>query len=52
MPMSKDNIDFILVRSRRKTIEIQIKRNGEVSVKAPIKCPIRTIEQFLTKKRK
>ena len=50
--MSKDNIDFILVRSRRKTIEIQIKRNGEVSVKAPIKCPIKTIEQFLTKKRK
>ena len=42
-------MNYKLTRSKRKTISIYIK-NGEVEVKAPLKCPQKDIDAFLTLK--
>lgn len=42
-------MQYTLVRSRRKTLSVRI-RDGEVTVKAPLKMPVREIEGFLAQK--
>jgi predicted metal-dependent hydrolase len=42
-------IPYRLVRSRRKTISIQVK-NGEVEVRAPLQAPLHTIEEWVLSK--
>ena len=44
-------IEYSFIRSRRKTIMIQI-RNGEVFVRAPINIPKRDIDSFVSSKEK
>ena len=40
-------IPYTLVRSRRKTISIVVKSNGEVEVRCPMRCSQREAEAFL-----
>lgn len=44
-------LTYRLIRSARKTVAIQITRQGEVIVRAPRQCPLSFIESFLTDKR-
>ena len=39
-----------LIYSNRKTIQLQINNRGELVVRAPNKCPIKTIERFISQK--
>lgn len=43
-------IEYRLVRSRRKTISLQITMEGEVLVRAPMRCAKRQIDQFVASK--
>ncbi len=43
-------MEYNLIRSRRKTLAIEITREGQLVVRAPIRCPQREIERFLTEK--
>ena len=42
-------MDFEVIRSRRRTMSLQIKRDGSVVVRAPLKMPIKTINEFVSK---
>ena len=42
--------DYQLIRTNRKSIAIQISRDGSVVVRAPLRCPVRKIEEFLRQK--
>lgn len=44
--------EFELIRSYRKTISVQVKRDGGFLVRAPYHCPICVIEEFLGQKKK
>ena len=41
---------YELIRSKRKTLAIEIKSDGRVIVRAPMRCPRRDIERFLLEK--
>ena len=41
---------YELIRSKRKTLAIEIKSDGRVLVRAPMRCPKRDIERFLLEK--
>ena len=41
---------YHLVRSKRKTLGIYIKPDGNVEVRAPLRCPLREIERFVQDK--
>lgn len=43
-------MDYILTRSRRKTLSIVVRADGTVEVKAPQRCSKERIEQFLAEK--
>ncbi len=43
-------MEYTLIRSRRKTLAIEITREGKLLVRAPLRCPLREIERFLTEK--
>lgn len=43
-------IEYQLIRSDRKTVAIQINRQGEVIVRAPRRCPRSYIDAFVTEK--
>lgn len=43
-------IEYQLVRSRRKTLAIQIDKDGQVIVRAPLACSRQVIETFLKEK--
>lgn len=44
-------MEYRLIRSRRKTLAIEISREAQVVVRAPLKLPRREIEGFLAEKR-
>lgn len=44
-------MDYRLIRSRRKTLSIEITRDGKVVVRAPLRLPQREIDRFLAQKR-
>lgn len=46
----REEISYQLIRSARKTIGIQIKRDGSVTVRAPLHCKQSVIEAFLVEK--
>lgn len=41
--------EYNLIRSNRKTISLQIDKNLQITIKAPIKMPVRDIEAFINK---
>ena len=43
-------MNYQLIRSKRKTVAIQIKQDGTIQIKAPNRLPLRYIEQFLREK--
>jgi predicted metal-dependent hydrolase len=43
-------IDFSLTYSRRKTLAIQVAPDGSVTIKAPVGCPMETIQAILQKR--
>ena len=43
-------IEYQLIRSSRKTVAIQVNRQGEVIVRAPRRCPKAYIDGFVTEK--
>ena len=43
-------MEYQLIRSRRKTLAIEITREARVVVRAPMRCPQRDIERFLMEK--
>lgn len=43
-------MDYQLIRSRRRTLAIEITRDARVVVRAPMRCPKRDIERFVTEK--
>lgn len=43
-------MEYCLIRSRRKSVGIEVNRNGEVIVRAPMRLPVREIERVLTEK--
>ena len=43
-------MEYTLIRSRRKTLAIEITRQAKVVVRAPLHCPKRDIERFLQEK--
>ena len=43
-------MDYTLVRSRRKTLAIEVTREGTVVVRAPLRCPQKTIDSFVNRK--
>ena len=43
-------MEYELIRSKRKTLAIEIKRDGRVIVRAPMRVPMRDIERFLNEK--
>ena len=38
---------YELIRSQRKTLCLEITENGSLLVRAPLRCPLRTIEHFV-----
>ena len=44
-------MNYTLIRSRRRTLAIEISREAEVIVRAPLRMPQRTIDAFLEQKR-
>ncbi|MDO5456391.1 MAG: SprT family zinc-dependent metalloprotease [Eubacteriales bacterium] len=43
-------MEYTLIRSKRKTLAVQIKADGSVIVRAPLRCPRREIDRFLLEK--
>lgn len=43
-------MQYTLIRSRRKSVGIEISREGEVIVRAPLRLPVREIERILADK--
>lgn len=43
-------MDFKVIRSRRKTLSIEIDRNGNVTIRAPYRMPNKDIKAFVTEK--
>ena len=43
-------MEYELIRSKRKTLAIEIKQDGRVIVRAPMRTPVRDIERFLNEK--
>ncbi|HCM91196.1 MAG TPA: metal-dependent hydrolase, partial [Lachnospiraceae bacterium] len=43
-------MDYILIRSRRKTISIEINEKAQLLVRAPMRVPKYEIEKFLVEK--
>jgi len=43
-------MNYTLIRSARKTLAIYIRPNGAVEVRAPLRCPVRDIERFVSSK--
>ena len=43
-------MDYTLIRSRRKTLAIEITREARLLVRAPLGCPQRDIDRFLAEK--
>lgn len=41
-------MDYTLLRSRRRTLAIEVTRDGRVLVRAPLHTPQKTIDEFLT----
>jgi predicted metal-dependent hydrolase len=41
---------YELIRSRRKTLSIHIKPNGDIEVRAPLRLAVREIERFISEK--
>lgn len=50
--MNTAEMEYQLIRSRRKTLSIEISRDAQIIVRAPMRLPKRDIEQFLTEKRR
>ena len=50
--MNTAEMEYQLIRSRRKTLSIEINREAQIIVRAPMRLPRRDIEQFLTEKRR
>ena len=44
-------MDYILLRSRRRTLAIEVNRAGQVIVRAPLRCPQKDIDAFLERRR-
>ena len=44
-------MDYTLVRSRRKTLAIEVTREGNLVVRAPLRCPQKTIDSFVAGRR-
>lgn len=44
-------MEYELIRSKRKTLAVQIKSDGSVIVRAPLRCPKRDIDMFLLEKK-
>ena len=42
---------YTLVRSRRRTLAIEVTREGAVVVRAPLRCPQRDIDAFVERRR-
>ena len=43
-------MEYTLIRSRRKTLAIEITREAKLVVRAPMRCPQREIDRFLQQK--
>ena len=43
-------MEYELIRSRRKTLSVEIKPDGRIIVRAPMRYPKREIERFLLEK--
>ena len=43
-------MEYELIRSKRKTLAIEIKKDGRVIVRAPMRVPMRDIERFINEK--
>ena len=43
-------MEYTLIRSKRKTLAIQITREAKLVVRAPLRCPRRDIDRFLREK--
>ena len=41
------NMDYTLIRSRRKTLAIQVTQEAQVVVRAPLRCPRHTVDAFV-----
>ena len=46
-----EEIEYGIIRCRRKTIAIQVKQDGEVVVRAPLRIPEKSIVEFVDLKR-
>jgi len=44
-----DNIEYEIIRSKRKTISMQIKSDGHVVVRAPLRLSQKSIDEFVVK---
>ena len=44
-------MDYRLVRSRRRTVAVEITREGQVVVRAPLRCPQAFIDNFVESRR-
>ena len=42
-----DKLSYTLVRSRRRTLALQVEPDGSLTVRAPLRCPLREIERFV-----
>ena len=45
------NTDYTLVRSERKTLAIEVTREAQVVVRAPLRCPQQQIDAFMESRR-
>lgn len=43
-------MDYTLLRSRRRTLAIEVTRDGRVLVRAPLRTPQKTIDEFLARR--
>ncbi|MDA1354458.1 MAG: SprT family zinc-dependent metalloprotease [bacterium] len=50
MNTAQQTIDYTLVRSKRRTIGIEIRPDGQVLVRAPKRAAVRLIESFIARK--
>lgn len=48
--MTIANMEYQLIRSRRRTLSIEISREAQIIVRAPMRLPRRDIEKFLLEK--
>ena len=44
-------MDYTIIRSRRKTLAIEVTRNGQIVVRAPLRCPQSHIDAFVESRR-